>query len=368
MRLPASVRIRNVRHIIVVALAIAAMPWHSSRAADWEPPPPMPDEFDWLQLNSGEWLKGEIKVLYQDSLEFDSEELDVLTLDLEDIKMIRSAQIINMRSRNGQTAIGKLLLDGDTVVVLGDTEQTTFVRADILTVTAGVPRERNFWVGNVTVGGNFRSGNTEQVEASTRLNFQRRTIISRVVIDHLGNYTRTHGVTTAENQRGSFKWDRFRNEKLFVTPLFSEYFSDPFQNIARRYTFGTAAGYQLRDSSKTDWSVSVGPAYQETQYDQVEVGVADTEGTWALSAGSVYDINLTSRVEFSADYRFQLTSEDAGRYNHHFIGAFQFELTNALDIDLSLVWDKIKLPKPNADGTIPQSDDYRFIVGIGYEF
>ena len=27
----------------------------------WESPPPPPDDFDWIQLKSGEWLKGELK-------------------------------------------------------------------------------------------------------------------------------------------------------------------------------------------------------------------------------------------------------------------------------------------------------------------
>ena len=27
----------------------------------WAPPPPPPDKFDWIQLTSGEWLKGELK-------------------------------------------------------------------------------------------------------------------------------------------------------------------------------------------------------------------------------------------------------------------------------------------------------------------
>jgi len=38
----------------------------------WQPPPPPPDDFDWIQLKSGEWLKGELKVLYAKKLEFDS--------------------------------------------------------------------------------------------------------------------------------------------------------------------------------------------------------------------------------------------------------------------------------------------------------
>ena len=37
----------------------------------WQPPAPPPDEFDWIQLTSEEWLKGELKVLYEEKLEFD---------------------------------------------------------------------------------------------------------------------------------------------------------------------------------------------------------------------------------------------------------------------------------------------------------
>jgi hypothetical protein len=45
------------------------------------PTPPPPDKFDWIQLTSDEWLKGEFIALYDDVREFDSKELDELTLD-----------------------------------------------------------------------------------------------------------------------------------------------------------------------------------------------------------------------------------------------------------------------------------------------
>ena len=42
---------------------------------------PQPDDkFDWVQLTSGEWLKGELKFLYDYQVEFDSEKLALLTL------------------------------------------------------------------------------------------------------------------------------------------------------------------------------------------------------------------------------------------------------------------------------------------------
>ena len=42
--------------------------------------------FDWIQLRSGEWLKGQFKVMQDRKLEFDSEELKDLTFDWKDIR------------------------------------------------------------------------------------------------------------------------------------------------------------------------------------------------------------------------------------------------------------------------------------------
>ena len=67
--------IRPIRTTAIVALVIiAAMAVPPSIAAEesgksWQPPPPMPDDFDWVQTTSGEWLKGEIVAMYEDTLE-----------------------------------------------------------------------------------------------------------------------------------------------------------------------------------------------------------------------------------------------------------------------------------------------------------
>ncbi|MEC4724743.1 hypothetical protein HWQ46_04170 [Shewanella sp. D64] len=52
--------------------------------------PPADASYDWIQLTSFELLKGEIKNLYDDKLEFKSDELDTLYIDWEDIKVLQS--------------------------------------------------------------------------------------------------------------------------------------------------------------------------------------------------------------------------------------------------------------------------------------
>lgn len=345
-------------------LIVACLP---ARSADWQPPPPMPDEFDWVQLTSGEWLKGEIKVMYEDSLEFDSDELDLLTLDFADIKELRSAQVLNVRMQSGETATGKVLLEESSIRVFGDSPRQ-FDRALLVSLTAGVPKERNYWTGKVSAGGNLRSGNTDETEGSANVSFQRRTVENRVHLDYLGSYSSINDVESSNNHRANAVWDWFFSQKLFLRPVSLEYYKDPFQNIDSRYTIGAGLGYQLIDSARTDWSIYAGPAYQATSYVEVEPGESRDEDTAALSAGTSFETELTSHIDFNYDYTFQFTSPEAGEYNHHMIGTFEMELTDALDFDLSLVWDRINEPRANADGTVPEPDDYRLIFGIGYDF
>lgn len=364
---PASSRQASLSSLARAAMACLLLCCPPAFAEDWQPPSPMPDEFDWMQLTSGEWLKGELKVLYEKTVEFDSDKLGLLELDLEDVAVIRSAQVVNVRVVENRSAVGKLLLEGDSVRVLGEST-TQFERGGLISITAGVPKERNFWSGGVSVGANIRSGNTDQTEATAQLHFKRRTVESRVGLDYIGNYTVTDDVESANNHRANANWDRFVSDRFFLRPLFAEYFRDPFQNIAHRGTIGTGLGYQLIDNSRTEWSVFAGPAYQWTRFDEVEPGEDDTEGTWALSAGTTFDHEITGDIDFRYDYRFQITSEDAGRYNHHMIAGFVFDLTDDLTMDVSLVWDRIEKPKPDADGSLPEQDDYRLIFGLGYDF
>ena len=63
-----------------------------------------------------------------------------------------------------------------------------------------------------------------------------------------------------------------------------------------------------------------------------------------------------------------IVNRESGTYLHHFVPAFETELTKWLDLDLSFVWDRIQDPEPNSDGTVPKKDDYYLILSLGVEF
>lgn len=64
--------------------------------------------FDWIRLNSGEWLKGELVSMYDKELEFDSDVLDTLMIDREDVYMIISERHHTVRFNDGEELSGTL--------------------------------------------------------------------------------------------------------------------------------------------------------------------------------------------------------------------------------------------------------------------
>lgn len=351
-----------------VVLSLAASTVAAQPSQTWEAPAPPLDEFDWIQLTSGEWLKGELIALYDGSLEFDSDKLDTLTLDWDDVRQVRTGGVVQVRFRDrAEPVIGRLLVDGDAIRVVGDADQA-FARAALLSITAGEAREANYWSGNVVLGLNLRRGNSEQVEANTVASARRRTVDTRVGLDYVANYNVTDDLTVTNNQRVNAGVDWFVTDRLFVRPAVVEYYRDPFQNFAHRWTLGAAVGYQLVDTPRVSWEFNVGPAYQRTIFDSVAEGESETESTAALWAGTAYTNELTSDIDYLLDYRLLIVEAEAGKYSHHFITGLSLDAVGPFDLNVSFVWDRVERPRPDSSGRVPKQNDYRLIFGLGFDF
>jgi hypothetical protein len=334
----------------------------------WEPPPPSPDEFDWIQLTSGEWLKGELKRLYEKKLEFDSDKLGLQEFDWEDVKQVRGHRVFSLRFEGPVTVEGLLQVIEDKVFVTVGEERQEFERNQLVTIAPGGPKEINYWSAKLSLGLNLSSGNTDQTQYSAIGNIKRRTAKTRFVTDYLGNFTKTGGVETINNQRVNTYFDIFKTRKYFFRPFFGEYFRDPLKNIDSRVTLGAGMGYYILDTSKTEWGVSGGLAYQTTRFESVQPGEVSSESTPAFVAGTHFTRELTKTVDFDFRYDFQIVNEESGTYTHHLVTALEIDLTSWLDFDVSFVWDRTEDPTSEADGTVPEQDDFYLIFGLGIEF
>jgi len=330
--------------------------------------PVVTKEFDWIELTSGEWLKGELKSMQEKILEFDSDKLGLLKLDWEDVRQVRAERPQTVITERKDEYTGLLHIDEAEVrVTLADGTAATFDRPYLLGLVPGEPKELNYWSLKLGAGATYQTGNTKRSDLNINGRIQRRTPDSRLLLSYLGVYTTTDEVETANNHRANGSFDIFLTRRLFVRPVFAEYFRDKFQNIEHQLTVGMAVGYTLIDNGRTTWDIFGGPGYRYTRFVSVLPGERSDESTAAFLGGSTWDREMTTWMDANASYQFGLMNERSGTYTHHATAGLSIELTSHLDLDLTAVWDHISTPQQRSDGTTPLPDDFRFIVGVSLD-
>jgi YD repeat-containing protein len=331
---------------------------------DWVPPP---DRFDWIQLKSGEWLKGHLRAMQDRTLDFDSEELDELSFDWKDIRQVRSGRPINVLCVNGEKVEGPIVVTPRQIEIGGEAPQV-FPRDWVQSLTLGGSRERNFWTGKGTLGLTLRGGNTEQVEYNAQAHLQRRTPATRLSLDYIGYVSSANGVKSANKHQVNSEFDVWLSQRFYLVLPSAEYYKDPFQNLEHRVTVGVGVGYDIVDRPNLEWNITAGPAYQDARFVSNLPGEPSEKQSGALTFGSRFDYDITQRIELILEYRGQYTSKEVGETTHHSVNTLSIELTRRFDLDISFVWDRISQPKVGEDGVQPKPDDYRLVVGIGVDF
>ena len=106
--------------------------------SDFAPPP---DEYDWIQLTSDEWLKGELISLFDGELAFDSDNLGVVKIDWEDVKRFRGHGAYGISIQGIEPLAGELRIDDQRVVVVVAGTEYEYPRQRLVAITASADRE-----------------------------------------------------------------------------------------------------------------------------------------------------------------------------------------------------------------------------------
>ena len=329
---------------------------------------PPEDGFDWIRLTSGEWLRGEIIGLFNDELEFDSDVLDDLVIDWEDVSELHSPRTLGIRVQGLQPYDGRVrITDSDVVIIYGE-DEWVYPREHLISLTISAEREWDRWSGEISLGTNVRRGNTDFVEHNAIAHLERRTPLSRIFIDYIGNFNETEGIKVTNNHRVSGVYDRFSDSRFFWRPLNSQYFRDPFQNIAHQITVETGVGYELINNKRTEWEIYASVGANSVERVSVESDQEKTSRSPSMSLGTDYEIELTDWIDYLLSFQMTFVDEASGDYQHHLLTTISTDLWRDLDFDVSLVWDRTQNPPPNAVGETPEQDDFRLMIGISFEF
>ena len=361
---------------ILIFIAVCTVLFFSGKAESydnknihpWEPPSPSIDNYDWIQLTSKEWLKGDLEGLYGNRLEFDSDKLGYLEFEWTDVRQVRSHDILTMRFDKQIIVSGYLTIVEDRVLITNGDEKKDFDRTQLVSITSSYSKIIDLWKTQIGLGLNILKGNTDQIQYNMKANLKRRSVKTEFEFDYLGNYVSTDNIQTSESQRISSNFDMFKTRNFFLRLIHAEYYRDPFQNIKYRETVGAGIGLDLIDTYRTSWNIKTGPAYQKTRFKSVEEGKDSTASTLALLTGTSFDKELSGKLDFLAQYTFYIVNRKSGLYMHHAVVTLETELTDVLDFDISIIWDRTQRPVPKSDGTIPEKDDFKLIFSIAIDF
>ena len=345
-----------------MTLMLAAGCSTAGRAPTSQPTP------DWVQLTSGEWLKGRIRSMQQRNLDFESDKLYDLSLDWEDVKTVQSPKATCLFG-DRDIYTGALDIDENYVtVVAADGTNVRLPRADLNAISPGGLHERNYWSGKLDVGATFRSGNTNSSDITAQANIQRRTPDTKLALSYLGNYNTASGAQTADNQRIGLSFDRNITRDFFLRPIGGQYYHDPLANIKNQTTVSAGAGYYIFNQPHLEWELFAGPAYQYTNFVNTEEGQPGENSTLAGLFQMHFYKKLTPRWKVYLDWQGILTPPEAGLFTQHTVGTVEFKITHFIDLDLSLIWDRTEQPQPTSAGHVPKRDDFQTVLSLGLTF
>lgn len=351
--------------LLLLIQAVHANDTTAQPAEKFTPPAPAYDpDWDWLQLGSGEWLKGEVKAMYKEEMEFDSDELGIVMIDTEDIAQLISGSYMSVNMGKRQTYNGRILIKGDQLTIIRGEHQKSVRFVDVVSMSNGSDKEVDKWTAKIGLGANLRGGNTEQIEYNTNVEINRTAALTRFHLDYLGNLNKTNGIETSNNHRANSYLDFFFSNRWFYRVLKAEYFRDPFQNVEHRLTTTTEIGYTFIDTNRVNWDITLGPGYQFNKLSTTS-GSTSTNNYVGLSS-STLDWELNKRQDFSASYQATYVRQESGGLQQNLTLKLENEILDDLDFDVTFIWDRIGNPITGSDGITPAPDDYRLLFSFSY--
>jgi len=326
------------------------------------------DSFDWVQLVSGEWIKGNIARMRNEKMEFDSDKLDMLYLDLADVSLVHSPQVNTYVFDDRASATGPAVITAEQVIVQTDEGTKTFPRSELESIVEG-EKERDWWSMKLRFGLTLNRGNTNQFTYDIKFNTRREDRLTLLDLNYNATFGKTNGVQNVNRQLGEFLFNVFLGSRWWVTPAFGQLFNDRFQNIKFRATPAAGAGVHILDKPKVKWDFITGIGYQYLNALAPAAGTRNPQNDAFIPLYTYWDFDITGDIDFTVSWLTNLVVTTIGNTNHTGKADLSVELTSVIDLDLAFLYLRTEQPVQPADPALPaiEKNDYQLVVGISLE-
>ncbi len=314
---------------------------------------------DEIVLENGDRLTGTVKSTEGESIILETDYSDPVKILQSKIRRIYINEPAEIHLTEGEVLKGKVRSEGDGQIIIEampGREAANIAWNNVVAINPPPPKTSK-WEGNVTVGANKQSGNTERTSASLGAEAVRRTVQDRYSLRYLFNYAEEDSNITTRNTYGAGKYDYFFTPK-FYGYLSVELLNDEFKNLKLRTVVGPGAGYQFWDDEIKFLLLEGGIAYFS---ENLEEGEDKDWITGRLAADVKY--HLLKSVVFSDYLVIYPSFED--------FGEFQLRNEAAISSPLSLNWS-LKLANILEHDSKPslnvKKNDWNWILGLQYGF
>ena len=329
------------------------------------------DEKDWIRLKSGEWLRGNVERMRDGSLQFDSDELKLLSYDWKKVKELHSPRSNTYRLLDGTELVGPAMIDEETITVQTADGIKTAPRSELDAIIEHTQRERNYWSTVFRFGLTANRGNSDNLTLNASWRLKREDAMTRAVLGYEGTFgttgTKRSGTReeVANRHLGSGDVDVFVHPIIYVKALTGQLLYDKFQNIRLRATPAAGIGANVITTYRWNWDVEFAPAgYQYLSLLTTLPGVQNPQSDGYMMFRTFADLDFTDDIQLLLEWRTNLVYTTIGNTNHMGNVDFTFRLTTILWFNTSFLYLRTEEPLPRGDGTVPKKNDYQVVVGL----
>jgi hypothetical protein len=323
------------------------------------------DEKDWVQLASGEWLRGNIERMRDGSMEFNSDEIKLITYDWKKVRELHSPRANTYNFTDGTDLVGPAMINEEFVVVQTVDGMVTRPRVELQAIIEHMRRERNYWSTVLRLGLTANAGNTENLTFNAFWQLVREDTLTRAAITYDGTFGTASRAEVANRHLAGGDVDIFVHPIIYVKALTGQLLYDKFQNIRLRATPAAGVGFHLITTYVVNWDLEFAPAgYQYLSLLDPAAGVENPQSDGYMMFRMFADIDFTDDIQLLLEWRTNVVYTTIGNTNH--VGSLDFtvRVTTLLHLNTSFLYLRTEDPFPRADGTVPKKNDYQIVFGV----
>lgn len=322
---------------------------------------------DVVTLKSGSTLIGKVGNINGSAIEFESEDLGAITIDIEKIAKIDESEKTHIVQYNDFSVKELPLTVEDGVIALAGEK---FDSTDVKKID---PVEET-WHGSVNLAFNAARGNTYDNSWSVVADVSRRWEKDRFKANAGYYYTETSATGKDNKQKTTDRIEAFAQHDHFWTAKFynfenAKYDRDKIQLLDRRIRVGLGLGYQWAEDDliehigSWDFAQEAGLSWVEEKYDVEDEDTADDFAAILYAHHLKFRPLLGNDVEFFHNLEYIPQIDDFERYLIESDVGVTTKLIYNWDLLAKIDWDYNSRPARSR-----KSSDFRYLVGLGYKW